>query len=362
MALCASCLGANCSQQPPQGVSLYSIQDNAILYSPDYHLIPPCPPGYTCHRTLPPVIVGRRTLPPIIPTNGQMRINCCMSPLVATVPAGATQAQINAIAANLFAACAQQQALCDTINNPVTPPTHNPPNPPTRGLNPQNVCNTQQCATAQCLDPTRSITRCVEAGTLCTSVSDPSAAALNEAQGIMNAQAQRDAQAMADHDAGAGGCNYCNDAQSGTAVCPSDPSKISHITIAACTYTSNNASDVPTLNAQANRDLINALHDAQVALLCPCPGPQITLTTVNPGCGTPPGPLTSALITNICAQFYSWSLNSPFHVCIGGGCGSMDLAQQYCAFNGFNIGYPNTSILTPFDFTGPVLTVPINHA
>lgn len=359
--LCLSCIGANCLQQPPQNNALYNIQDNQIFYSPDFSIIPPCPPGYRCNRTPPPVIIPARRLPPVIPQNGRIRLDCCQFPLFATIPPGAPASQVNAIIANLFAQCAAQQAACDTINNPTDPPVPNPPGPPGRGQNPQHVCNTQQCATVDCAAPGQSITRCIDAGTFCVDVSDGSAASLNEAQGIVNAQAHADAVAAAQRDAIAG-CNYCNDPQSGSSFCPSNPGLNSHVTIPACTYISADAADVPSLNNQAMRDMINALNAAQILLGCPCPGPTMTITTISSGggpgqCLAPPGPIQSASICDVCDTTYAWNLASPTPVKIGPtGFPCMDINVQFCAQNGFNIGYPAVSVLTPITATRPTIT------
>jgi hypothetical protein len=341
--LCQSCLGANCLQQPVQGAALYSIQDNPIFYAPDFSIYPPCPVGFRCNRIPPPVIVGRRTLPPIIPQNGRIRIDCCQTPLFATIPSGSTASQVNAIIANLFAACAAQQAICDTINDPNDPPTLNPPGPPSRGQNPQHVCNTQQCATAQCLDPTKSITRCVDAGVFCVDVSDGSAASLNEAQGIVDGQAHQDAQARAEHDANAGGCNYCNDVQSGNYICPGDATKVSFVTIPACTYTSNNADDVDMMNAQARADLINALTANQISLGCACPG-----VTISPPHSA--GGVVNIPVSSTCCMTFAWNRNSPLTINMGnppcpGFGATFDPAAQFLMFNGFAL-HGNSTLFT----------------
>jgi hypothetical protein len=87
----------------------------------------------------------------------------------------------------------------------------------------------------------------------------------------------------------------------------------------------------------------------------------MTITTVATGgggdCAVPPGPIQSANICDICNTTYAWNLNSPSPITIGPGFGGcMDINQQFCFQNGFNIGYPAVSILTPTTATRPAIT------
>jgi len=165
---CPTCITLECEN--PADVEVYSLQSGIIFTNPILTFVLSCPPGYSCQGgpfiiTIPPGTI-KLPVPPTTPSS--LRLNCCESTLVETVPAGATAAQVEAIANAMILECAEQQARCNLISDP--PPGVNPPlpvNPPSPVTNTKvNVSNTLQIATTECgAGMVGSITRSVAAGT-----------------------------------------------------------------------------------------------------------------------------------------------------------------------------------------------------
>lgn len=261
-----------------------------MFFNDQFTFILDCPPGYRCAFRPPPIIIPPHTLPPIIPQNGILRLNCCQSPLTATIPPGATQAQIAGIVSNLFYQCALQQAQCNIIaGGPGIGP------PPVRVIGPTRapvtVYNTQQCFTAFCsVLPTGSVTICTPPGTFNLVAASGTPADIAVAQAEVNNWAFLDAENQAVQQAQAS-CSVCNSFLHGVSSCPGNPGLTCSINIPANKYCAPMGTPQAQVDAQASADLTNQLQACLASLGCSCSGPTVSGTTVNGGnCFCPPGP------------------------------------------------------------------------
>lgn len=90
----------------------YNITGGTVYFNEQTSIEFTCPPGFSCIPGVYTVPAGRiRMVVGNNPTT--LRLTCCQSELVRQVPAGATQAEINAIVQSMVNTCAVQQANCD---------------------------------------------------------------------------------------------------------------------------------------------------------------------------------------------------------------------------------------------------------
>ena len=90
----------------------YNITGGTVYFNEQTSIEFTCPPGFSCIPGVYTVPAGRiRMVVGSNPTT--LRLTCCQSELVRQVPAGATQAEINAIVQSMVNTCAVQQANCD---------------------------------------------------------------------------------------------------------------------------------------------------------------------------------------------------------------------------------------------------------
>lgn len=119
----------NCQVLPcdlPEDLDLYAPQNWPNFLSPLLSFIVNCPVGYNCGPNFPRTITyppGTWTIaiPPNPPAGYVIRLQGCLSLVTATIPTGATAAQIQAIANSVMRAVAQQQSQCDALTSAPPP-------------------------------------------------------------------------------------------------------------------------------------------------------------------------------------------------------------------------------------------------
>ena len=289
---CATCLSGPCTDliaNPTSDLTIYSVNNGSIFFNDQFILPANCPPGYRCPGRG-PIIIPPRILPPVIPQNGVARINCCQTPLTATIPPGSTQSQINAIVANLFYQCAIQYANCQMIGGgpggippPAVPIIRGNP-----GRNPVTVFNQQQCFTAFCsVLPGGSITICTPAGTFSDVADNGSPADIAIAQGITNNWALENATQSAQQQALAA-CTVCNAFLHEFVSCPGNPGVLCSQSIQPNTYCATMGTPQAQVDSQASLALANQLTNCLIGLGCAsCQGPIVTgsVISVHGACG-----------------------------------------------------------------------------
>jgi hypothetical protein len=126
--IAANCRTRTCAVTFPPDVEIYSLQDALIFNETTISFIVTCPPGYTCPPGMFPKVVtfppGTFVLPDPYVNPGfpiVLQLQGCQSNVTLTLPANATQAEINAAGQAIIAEVARQQAECDSIVNPPTP-------------------------------------------------------------------------------------------------------------------------------------------------------------------------------------------------------------------------------------------------
>lgn len=152
MATCVPCKSNICVNPPD--TEIYSLQSGIDFTSVQLSFIVSCPVGYTCTpgsfpRTITyPPGEWEIILPPgIVGGGGIIRLSGCQSDVVRVVPVGATEEEVAALVAEVFAAVAAQQAECDAISGAGSP---FPPPAPTSATN-DAVYFSHECEEDYCL-------------------------------------------------------------------------------------------------------------------------------------------------------------------------------------------------------------------
>lgn len=152
MATCAPCKTVTCVNTPD--IEIYNLQSGIDFTSVQLSFIISCPAGYTCTPgsfprtiTYPPGEWEIIIPPGVVGGGGIIRLEGCTSDVVRIVPPGATEAEVAAIVAEVFAAVAAQQAECDAISGAGSP---FPPPGPTSATN-DTVYYTHECEEGYCL-------------------------------------------------------------------------------------------------------------------------------------------------------------------------------------------------------------------
>lgn len=129
MSDCATCLPVICGNESLFG--LYSLDSGLIFRNQGLSFVQSCPPGFQCLPGIFPKVVTYPpgTFPPIPVPNPNtpnpnpmpLQIQGCSSTIIRLPPPNATGAQIQALIASMYLEYGQQQAVCDSINDPQGP-------------------------------------------------------------------------------------------------------------------------------------------------------------------------------------------------------------------------------------------------
>ena len=142
MSVCETCVKLECASDDE--VSLFSLNDGYWLFSKEYIFTVSCPPGYQCANGAWPRIVkipaktfqllvprellteqedgpGGAGRQPVLRTRLPIRLNCCVSSITYTLPAGTTLLGITNQVNRMFLQCARQQAHCVNLTLKPTP-------------------------------------------------------------------------------------------------------------------------------------------------------------------------------------------------------------------------------------------------
>lgn len=131
----------------PVDYEVYSLANGMIFVSGVLSAVAGCPEGYSC---LPGTAPHTFTYPdgtftiPVPPRTllegGELRLDGCQSSIIRFVTPGMTAAQIAALAQEMFAEAAQQQADCDMVNQPGVTRNPTPSSLEMTDLTPTAVC------------------------------------------------------------------------------------------------------------------------------------------------------------------------------------------------------------------------------
>lgn len=182
---CAPCREIACTNPPDS--ETYSLQSDLVFTSGVLSAVASCPVGFDC---LPGVFPRSYTyddnwtivIPGPVRTNGgPIILRGCQSDIVRIIPAGATDAEVQAIVSAMFVLAAQQQAECDAKNEPGVRPKPEAPELDISLLSPRTAClSTAYSATVFVTEPaTFSIIGSLPAGLTLTAVGATTSATIS---------------------------------------------------------------------------------------------------------------------------------------------------------------------------------------